>query len=51
MGKNIPNGRNMFQVAPHYTNIVHFKALQNLLTLGFENVPSGNPILPIPQTS
>jgi hypothetical protein len=45
MAKNVPNGRNIFQIAREYTILFHSKALQNLHTLGFrfENKPSGNP--------
>jgi hypothetical protein len=45
--KNIPNGRNIFQIVLNYTNIFHFKSFKNLPKLGFlvENTPSGNPIL------
>jgi hypothetical protein len=32
---NIPNGHYIFQTAIKYTNIFHFKALQNLPKFGF----------------
>jgi hypothetical protein len=35
MTTKLPNGRNVFQMALNYTNIFHFKALQNLPLLGF----------------
>jgi hypothetical protein len=39
-GKNIPNGRKIFQMTLKYTNIFYSKALQNLPKLGFwfENI-------------
>jgi hypothetical protein len=33
--KNIPNDHEYFQMAVKYTNIFHFKALQNMPKLGF----------------
>jgi hypothetical protein len=32
---NIPNGQNMFQMAIKYTDIFHFKSLQNWPKFGF----------------
>jgi hypothetical protein len=34
MAINIPNGRNIVQMAIKYSNIFYFKALQNLTQIG-----------------
>jgi hypothetical protein len=46
--QNIPCGRKIDQTATKYTNIFYLDTLQNVPKLGyngFENIPSGNPVL------
>jgi hypothetical protein len=35
MAKNVPNGRNIFQMAIQLANHVHYKTLQNFPKFGF----------------
>jgi hypothetical protein len=42
-GQKYKKGLSIFQMAIKDTELFHFKTLQNLPKLWFENIPSGNP--------